>query len=174
MKSFLAVLAIPLAIYASSPTPSPTAVAPSEVSSYELFWPIVHGRVMGDSLYPLKGFKEKILEFLNFSQYKKVDYNISLAEKRLVEAEYLVLTKKDLTNTGKSLEVGKKKLERVLGLMGTLKTQGVNVTDLESRFRNSIEKQLLLLRSMETSVSEESKALIRDYSEYLNSLFSKI
>jgi len=67
----------------------------AEVNSFELFWPVVAGKTRGDSLYFLKSLKEKVIGILVFGDAKKADYLISLATKRVVEAEKLLLDGKE-------------------------------------------------------------------------------
>lgn len=78
-------------------SPSPTPMA--NVDSFELFWPLAPGKVMGDTLYPLKLLKEKISDFLTFGTAQKANYKVFLATKRAIEAEKLLKDgKTDLAN----------------------------------------------------------------------------
>ena len=84
-----------LEVGAVSPSPSPVA----EVSSFDLFWPIVSGKTMGDSLYSLKILKEDFRGLLIFGASQKADYYVFLSTKRIVEAEALLKADKiDLAN----------------------------------------------------------------------------
>ena len=80
---------------APSPSPRPT---PAPVDTYALFFPITHGKVIGDSLYSLKLLKERLRGMLIFGDFNKAMYNITLSEKRLVETEYLLTTNGDFEN----------------------------------------------------------------------------
>lgn len=80
------VLTLPLSAYAGSDL---------DKSSYELFYPIVAGKVPGDKWYSLKIFREKLVSFFLFNSNKKVEFHSSLSKKRLVEAEKLVTTNKN-------------------------------------------------------------------------------
>ena len=72
-------------------------VSAQAVDSYELFWPTVAGVTMDDPKYILKTLKENVRGFFIFGKAQKVDYLITLAIKRTVEAEKLTkLDKKDL------------------------------------------------------------------------------
>src|SRR3990167_10614639 len=95
----------------ATPSPSPT---PGPVDSYDLFWPISAGKVMGDPLYFLKSLKESLSELLVFGDYKKAEHNISLSEKRIVEAEYLFMVKKDFRNARESAKEAKSKMEKAI------------------------------------------------------------
>src|SRR5688500_13173828 len=103
MKFIITILAglllLPSIAFAQSPMPSvspqPTIVP---VNSFDLFCPISAGKVAGDSLYFLKNLKENIRGVFIFDDFKKIEYNIVLTEKRAVEAEKLFLDKKDYTN----------------------------------------------------------------------------
>src|SRR3989344_7375004 len=70
-------------------------VVPAEVNSFVLFWPVSAGKTMGESLYGLKTFKEKVRGLLIFGKVQKVDYSLFLATKRVVEAEKLLNDGKD-------------------------------------------------------------------------------
>lgn len=74
-------------------SPSPTPVA--EVNSFELFWPLSPGKVMGDPVYPLKSLKEKFRGVFIFGATQKVDYEVFLATKRIIETEKLLNENKD-------------------------------------------------------------------------------
>jgi hypothetical protein len=83
--SFKSVVAAPV------PTPTPT---PSNISSFELFWPIVAGKTMGDLFYFIKTLKEDLRGVLIFGAAQKADYSVFLATKRVVEIEKLILESK--------------------------------------------------------------------------------
>lgn len=166
-----AVFAQKRAVVTPSPSPSPT-IAP--VNSYELFWPISAGKVMGEKLYSLKLFKEWARELLIFSDLKKVDYNIALSEKRVVEAEKLFTVKKDYDNGKKTLEAAQQKREKALTLVGQAQGKGRYVADLVNRFTRSLENQRALLSYVATSVSSEAKDTISKNIDSLNSIIAKL
>lgn len=67
-----------------------TIVENKEVDSYVLFWPLVAGRTIDDSLYPLKMLKEKVRGFLIFGRPQKAENQLFLTTKRVLETEALV------------------------------------------------------------------------------------
>ncbi len=67
-----------------------TEATTEEITSFELFWPIVAGKTRGEPLYFLKKLKEKVRGALIFGDAKDADYNLFLATKRVVEAEKLI------------------------------------------------------------------------------------
>lgn len=81
-------LVVPLSAYAGPD---------QDKSSYELFYPIVAGKVPGDKWYDLKIFREKLVSFFLFNSDKKIEYHSSLSKKRLVEAEKLITVNKNFT-----------------------------------------------------------------------------
>lgn len=85
---FLFALVFSLSLF--SPILAKTETVPQEVSSYELFWPVTAGKTLGDSLYGLKIFKEKLRGAFIFGKLQKLDYSLFLATKRVVEAEKLL------------------------------------------------------------------------------------
>lgn len=141
-----------------SPSPTPT-VAP--VDAYTLFWPIAPGKVTGDSLYSLKTFKETVREFFIFGDVKKSEYNITLSEKRIVEADYLFMTKKDYTNAAKTLDEAQKRREKARDIYIKAKAQKAT-GDLQNKLILSLEKQKSLLMYLATQVPEDQKQIIED------------
>lgn len=144
------------------------------VSSYELFWPITQGKVMGDPLFSLKSFKEGIMEFFQFSNFSKVNYNTTLSEKRIVEAEYLLFTKKDYINGKKSLEAAKEKREKAFAFIKQARQKGENTGQIEARLRISLQKQKILLDFLKTKLPDEQKGILDDSLNNLRSLLSQL
>lgn len=151
-----------------SPSPSPS---PDPVDSYDLFWPISAGRVMGDPLYFLKSLKESLRELLVFGDYKKAEYNITLAEKRLLESEYLFKVKKDFENTGVSVIQAKSKMEKAVLYVGKSKDSS-DISALQRKLSLSADKQRRLLNYLITLGDKEQTKEMSDYEDYLSSLLS--
>lgn len=97
------------------------------VDSYELFWPMVAGKLPGEPMYTLKMLKENVRGTLIFGSVQKSEYKIFLAAKRILEAEKLLsLAKNDLAL--QSLNTCLYHLQRV-------KKEGIS-TDSQSRLKN--------------------------------------
>lgn len=158
LKSFVVFLALMLAsvrlVNAATPTPSPT---PGPVSSFEMFWPVVAGKVSGESMYNLKLLKEKVREVFIFSDYKKADYNIILSVKRVVEAEKLYLTDKKYDEAQKTLKMAQEKRLRTLELIKKASEKGDNVADLRNAFKSSLEKQVSLEKYIQLQIPDSEK-----------------
>lgn len=171
-----AVLILPIGVSAKtlpvaspSPTPSP---APTVIDSYQLFYPVSHGRVMGDTLYALKSIKESLREIIIFGAAKKAEYNITLSEKRLVEAEYLFNAKKDYPNAQKSLMAAKEKMEKTVDLIG--KSGDSGAASVKMKLGVSLDKQRQLLNYLATLVPEEQGNVIAAYEDYLSSVLANL
>lgn len=113
-----------------------TATPSSEITSFELFWPIVAGKTIDDPLYGLKTLKEKVREFFIFGKAQKADYHIFLVTKRVVEAEKLI-------GEGKK-ELAIKTLDKAIAF---LKSAGAEVSEASGELSSSeaednINKQL--------------------------------
>lgn len=146
-----------------------------DVSSFELFWPIVAGKTSGDSLYWLKTLKENLRESLIFSKYKKTDYDILMAEKRVVEFENLVVVKKDYVNASKTLEMSKAKRSSVQLLLKELEGEGTNTKDLKNRFTSSLENQKKLIISIQSKVPDQAASeVLKNFLSSLNSDLSNL
>src|SRR3989344_5178852 len=89
----------------------------SATSSYELFYPIVAGKIPGDSWYSLKMFREKVVGLLLFDNNKKIEYRTSLSKKRLVEGEKLIVEKKNYSLGIETLENAVRETEKVWSLV---------------------------------------------------------
>lgn len=145
-----------------------------KINSFELFWPIAAGKVMGDPLYSLKSFKESLRELFIFSDLKKGDYNISLSEKRVVEAEKLLLEVKDYQNAQKTLDEAQRRREMALNFIKKGKNQDQYVVDLEKRLEDSLSKQRALLHYISTYVPEIPKSMIDKNVNLLNEILGKL
>ena len=116
----------------------------TEVSSFELFRPVVAGRTMDDSLYFLKSLKEKIRGFFIFGREQKADYAVFLAVKRVLEAEKLVnegkddLAKKTLGKALVELASAEKNIDGVPAQKGTLGPSGENMVNRLDNIRKLV------------------------------------
>lgn len=146
----------------------------AKVNSYELFFPITAGKVMGESWYFLKSFKEGLRELLIFSDLKKTDYSITMSEKRLAEAEKLYLDKKDFVNGKKSLAASQKRREQALGFINKISKENSELANLKNRLISSLEKQRALLQYIITQVSEDIHPTIDENLSQLNSILAKL
>jgi len=190
MKKFLIVIVVFLfsffsvsIAFAQSPAPASQEAKESTESSmidystfnsFEKFWPVTAGKVMGDSLYFLKTLKEDLRGLLYFSDLKKGDYNMTLSEKRLVEAEKLYLEKKDSANGQKSLQASQEKREKALSLRDKAKSQGRNTTELTNRLKYSFNNQSSLLKKMESMTEGDTNSQITNNLQSLESLLQKL
>lgn len=94
--------------------PMTVKAADSDKSSYELFYPIVAGKIPGDQWYSLKMLREKMVSFFLFNPEKKAEYHTSLSKKRLVEAEKLIVVNKNYLLGIDTLKKSADELEQAL------------------------------------------------------------
>lgn len=171
--SLLLLLILPLNAFAATVKPKATQ-KPVEVNSFEMFWPIVAGKVEGDSLYGLKAYKEKVRGFLIFSNLKKAEYNALLSEKRLLEYEKLVIEKKDYENSKKALNSLKQTQESTISLLKKAKEEGMDVSVTSQNILSIFEKENTLLQSLLTKVEESQKTAVAEAIKNLATLSSSI
>lgn len=145
----------------------------SPVSSYELFWPIVSGKVMGDKMYSLKIAKEKLREALIFGNSKKANYNIMLSEKRLVEAEKLLVDGKK-EEAQKTFTIATQKRQKVMSNIEKTKAAGLSIDTLKGDFVKSLEKQELLLNYLMTIPNSKEVGAVKDSLADVESLLSQL
>ncbi len=152
------------------PSPSPTPMP----SSFEMFWPVVAGKVKGESLYGLKILKEKLREAIIFSDFRKADYNITLSVKRVVEAEKLYLQDKKYENAKMTLEAAQEKRQRALDFINKAAVKGQSVVDIKNAFKSSLEKQTALLTYIQSQVPDSEKQTVANDIKFMKDLASKL
>lgn len=171
---FVSILLSPQSlVVAQDDSPSEDVSTTETVSSFELFWPIVAGKVKGEGLYFLKSFKEKLRELIILSPYKKADYNITLSEKRLIEGEYLLVHKQDEKNAKISFDNAKKKREKALDFMEKAQSNGQVITDLKNAFTSSLEKQKSLLIYL-SSTQTNYQSILQEDNAHVNFVLSQL
>jgi hypothetical protein len=153
-------------VLAVSADPSPK---PTKVDSFELFWPIVAGKVEGDSMYRLKIFKENIRGYLILSNLKKAEYLTFISSKRLVEFEELALSRKNFENATKTLEVYMSTHKKIFSYLDKGKSEGVVITNTQSIIEDTLNRQLTLLNYILTSVDNSQKTGIESAISFINS-----
>lgn len=169
--SFVILMAVVQPTLAQTPTPTSTSTS---VNSFDMFWPVVAGKVSGDSMYGLKLFKENARETLIFSDYRKADYNITLSTKRAVEAEKLYLTDKNYNEAKKTLTMAQQKRTRVMELIKKASDKGQKVEDLNNTFIAILEKQITLMNYIVAQVPDVEKEAIDSDIKSMQELLAKL
>lgn len=141
---FLFSLFLPAFSLAQEESPSPT---PIPTTSYEIFYPIVAGKVRGDSLYFLKILREKIVDLLIFSPIKKADYHLILSKKRLVETEKLISDGKT-TNAEKTIEKSVEEFRKALEITNKATKKGIKTVDLYNTLFGEGTKEKNFIKTM--------------------------
>lgn len=157
---------------AVTPTPLPQP-SPTPVNSYVLFWPITAGRVMGDPLYTVKSFKENIRGMFIFGGQNKALYNLTLSEKRLVEAEYLYTVKNDYINAKKSLEASKDRLNTAVETFKNNEKTGTT-DQLKINLIKSVKNQQSLVFQLISKVPQDQKSTLEEHQNFLASELTKL
>lgn len=160
------IIVLVLFVFSLSPVSAVNKVkstpAPINVNSYELFWPIVAGKVQGDKMYALKIFKEKLRGRLVFSNIKKAEYNIILSEKRLLEFEKLAILNKDFENSAKTLGVFKSTQEESVSRLELAQKEGLDITVTSQMVSEVFDKEASLLQSILSKIDESQKESVTD------------
>jgi hypothetical protein len=121
-------------VSAQNNAPTPISVSSTgtmtEPNSYEMFWPLVAGKTMGDSMYFLKTLKEDVVGALIFGASFKANNEVLLATKRVLEAEKLVKEGK-IDNTKKTLEAALSQLDNASKNIDSAKSAGMNSNSQE-------------------------------------------
>ena len=145
----------------ASPASSPI---PQVVNSYELFWPMVSGKTIGDSWYSLKIIKEKIRSALIFGKAQKADNYLFLAAKRLLETEKLLTDKKeDLAS--KSFDNFLNNLKLSLDNWEEAKATETTTPAIKENISNRLSNVEVLLKYLSAQYSGDIKGKIGQGSE---------
>jgi len=139
--------------FAKAPLPIPTSTPTagmeydfSKMTTYEMFWPVVAGKVPGDRFYSLKLWRDKILGSLYFSPLKKSEYFKQLANKRLLEAEKLL----EIGRTSyfsQTLQQSLEYLEKGLNLLSSA-PESQSQFWLKGEYEKDLQKHLFVLERM--------------------------
>ncbi len=159
-------------VFAHGDTEESNEVA--HVDTFDLFWPVSAGKVMGDKLYFLKSFKEKVRELFIFGNYQKADFNILLAEKRFAESEKLLLENKDVANFSESLNAATQKGERAFAFIEQAGGEDQDVAPLRERIKTSLEKQKALLDYWKAKGIENTTNAIDKNMQSITALLAKL
>lgn len=143
-------------------------VSSETVNSYEVFWPLSAGMVLGEPLYFLKNFKESFRGIFIFAQNKKIEYELMLSEKRVLEAEKLYLIKNDFENGRKTLDLAQKLREDALNKFKQFQQSGKSLGTLPELMAKSFDKQMKLLKFLASKVSDSAKSEIENNISKLN------
>lgn len=131
--------------------------APEKVDVNALFWPIVPGTTVADSMFWAKQLKESLLGMFTFNNVAKAEKQIEVSEKRFVEANKL-FEEKDYDNAFKSLDLSSSARKQALELKRKEKEANKDVVELSKNLVASLEKQKKALTFIETQLPEEQKS----------------
>lgn len=142
-----------------APTPTPTP-SPLNISSFELFWPIVAGKTTADPLYFFKTLKENLRGKLIFGSPQKADYSVFLATKRIIEAEKLILegksdlAEKTLVQATKQLDKATVNVSQALAKRVPFQEQAVNMGNRLSNLETFIPSLIVKADQNKESLTE--------------------
>lgn len=143
----------------------------TKMTTYEMFWPIVAGKVPGDRFYNLKLWRDKLVSYLFFSQVKKSEYFKQLANKRLVEAERLLELQRysffpeTIADSSRNLKEG------VILLSSAEETP--QMAWLKGEYVKDLQKHLVVLQRMKEKVKEDQKQVIEETIETIENLIKE-
>jgi len=176
---FLVTLFLPLGLaFAKAPSPIPTPTPTKEVeydfskmTTYEMFWPVVAGKVPGDRFYSLKVWRDNFLGYLYVSPLKKSEYFKQLANKRLLEAEKLL----EIGRTSyfsQTLQQSSDYLEKGLNLLFSA-PESQSQFWLRGEYEKDLQKHLVVLERMKEKGEENQKAVVEESIGKINNLIKK-
>lgn len=146
--------------------------AEAEKVNYELPYP---GLLPDNSLYFLRATRDRIVSFLISDPLKKAEFNLLQADKRLNAGIYLI-TKGKISLALSTVSKAENYFEEALRKIEEAKAQGMSISELEERLRDSAKKHKQELGNIINKVSKDFKASfekeqerLKDFSERLGS-----
>ena len=139
---------------------------PEKVDVYAVFWPIVPGNTVADSMFWAKQLKETMMGFFSFGTINQSKYQIELSEKRLVEANKL-FEDKNYNNAEKSLDLNKNHRDSAIDYLKKARDEKRNVDELSARLVTSLENQQKVINYLITLVPEDQKQKLGEISKDL-------
>lgn len=140
-------------------------------NSYEMFWPLVAGKVLGEPFYTLKLYKENFRGFFIFSDIKKAEYNIMLSDKRILEAEKLFLEKEDRFNGRKTIKSAEQFRDKAIEQYKKAKNSNKNTIELKKIIENSLKRQKIILTYISAN---DDKIYFKEVLSKLDSSFASL
>lgn len=133
---------------------------PETVDVYALFWPIVPGKTVKDPMFWVKQLKESLGGFLSFGDINKAKYEITLSEKRMVEANKLFLEDEDFSNAQKTLDMNTANRKKAMGYLKKAHEANRNTGDLRVKMVTSLQNQELVLNNLLSKLPDNQKGKI--------------
>lgn len=165
-----AIFASSLSVYAQGDTGTETSDSGEnsveKVDVYAVFWPIVPGKTVADSMFWAKQLKENFGGFFSFGDINQSKFQIELSEKRLVEANKL-FEDKDYASAEKSLAMNKQNRDKAVALMKKAYEEKRNVDELKSRLVSSLENQQMVIQYLASQVPEDQASELNQIAEEL-------
>ena len=131
---------------------------------YELPYP---GLLPGHYLYPIKMFRDRVVEWLTFDSGKKIELMIMYGDKRMAAAKVLLENgEEDL-----GMETGLKAMmyqERAIAMIEKAKSEGENVGVWANRLERGTAKYREVWRDLVEKVGEKTKPRMDEYKDRAN------
>lgn len=126
------------------------------VDIYAVFWPVVPGTTVADSMFWAKQLKEGFSGFFTFGEINQSKYQIELSEKRLVESAKLV-ENKDYSNALKSLNLNKSHRSQAVELKRKALEKNEDVSELAVGLVESLQDQQKALGFLASQFPEDQR-----------------
>ncbi len=158
-------------IFAQSFSPSPAASSTPtpiiEEVEYTLPYP---GMLPDNPLYNLKAIRDRIIEFLISSPFKKAEFYLLSSDKRFNSGYYLILKDKDDMGV---LYISKSNNYMSMGITEATKAKEQGVPLLQT-MKIAIKKHTQLLKDLEGKVDQENKSKLKNEAGRLKKMESLI
>lgn len=143
----------------------------ASMTTYEMFWPVVAGKVPGDKYYKLKLWRGKIAVFLTLNKLKKAELLKKMVNKRLAETERLAELER-FSLIPSTIQGAKQNLEKGLESLSAAKKKP-RYSWLKNEYAKDARKYLVLLGRLKEKISEEEKASVEEFFSDVEELIEK-
>lgn len=142
------------------------------MTTYEMFWPIVAGKLPGERFYDLKIWRDRVVGSLFFSGTKKAEYLKQLANKRLVETERLLEIKR-LDFFAPTLKDSLSNLQNGLNLL-LASSPSQTKEWLKEEYVKDLQKYLVVLERMKEKTEKDQWQLLEESRQKVKSLLDSL
>lgn len=150
----LSIIFLPQQIFAQNSSPS----ALPKVENVEYFLPYP-GILPDNPLYFLKVVRDSVVGFFVSDKLKKADYDLLMADKRLVSASFLI-DKKNYELGITTLSKAENYFEQAVQLIGDAKKQGRDVDSTIDKYLTASQKHQEIISQMARKTKGDTKYLL--------------
>lgn len=154
--ALLFVFSFPLSLFAQEKIEVEKTSTPSADVSIEYSFPYP-GLLPDNPFYPLKAFRDRVIEFLISDPVKKAEFDFLQSDKRFIAGVTMIQNKKDTKVAITTISKGQNYFEEAINQVEFAEDQGKGTEDIEKNMLLSIRKQIETMEDLLAKVPSSNK-----------------